>query len=212
VAATGTGEHAFKVVKRVERFAGNVIRVVSEEVTMPDGGTAVRDYVEHIGAVGAVALDFTRAPAGKVLLVRQYRHPVRRELWELPAGLLDVDGEPALVTAQRELWEEADLRAARWDVLVDLLPTPGSSNEAIRLYLAREITEVPDHEQHTRVAEEHTMTTEWVPLDTAVEWAFAGDIENAACVAGVLAAARARDTDWASLRPADAPWPSRPGH
>lgn len=203
-------EHAFDVVRSVERFAGPVINVVSDEVRMPDGGTAVRDYIVHIGAVGAVALDFADYPAGKVLLVRQYRHPVRRVLWELPAGLLDVDGEPALETAKRELWEEADLRAERWDVLVDLLTTPGCSDEAIRLYLARDVTEVPHAERHTRFAEEHTMTTEWVPLDTAVEWVLDGEIENAAAVAGVLAAARARDTGFTSLRPADAPWRARP--
>jgi ADP-ribose pyrophosphatase len=199
-------DFAFEVVKSTEQFAGPVIRVVSDEVTMPEGTTAVRDYVVHIGAVAAVAID----TAGRVLLVRQYRHPVRRSLWELPAGLLDVHGEPAVETAKRELWEEADLRADRWDVLVDLLTTPGCSDEAIRIFLARDITAVPHHERHTRSGEEHTMTTEWVPLDTAVEWAFAGEIENAACVAGVFAAARARDTEFASLRPADAPWPARP--
>jgi ADP-ribose pyrophosphatase len=202
-------EHAFEVVARTEHFKGNVIRLVSDEVTMPDGGTAVRDYIVHIGAVGAVALDFTADPSGRVMLVRQYRHPVGRTLWELPAGLLDIAGEPAVLTAQRELWEEADLRADRWDVLVDLLTTPGCSDEAIRLFLARDITVVPHDERHTRTAEEHTMTTEWVPLDTAVEWVFSGEIENAACVAGVLAAARARDTGFVSLRPADAAWPAR---
>lgn len=206
------GGHAFEVVNRIMRFTGNVITVVSDEVTMPDGGTAWRDYVMHTGAVAVVAVDFSEDQAGRVLLVRQYRHPVRRELWELPAGLLDVAGEPALETAKRELWEEADLKAGRWDVLVDLLTTPGSSDEAIRIFLARDVSAAPDGHRHTRVAEEHTMTTDWVPLDTAVEWALAGEIENAACVAGVLAAARARDTRWASLRPADAPWPSRPGH
>jgi 8-oxo-dGTP pyrophosphatase MutT (NUDIX family) len=203
-------EHVFEVVGRTERFTGNVIRVVSDEVTMPDGGTAVRDYVVHVGAVGAVAVDFSDDPAGKVLLVRQYRHPVRRVLWELPAGLLDVAGEPAVETAKRELWEEADLRAARWDVLVDMLTTPGSSDEAIRIFLARDVTGVPHDERHTRLGEEHTMTTEWVPLETAIGWVFAGEIENAACIAGVLAAARARDTGFVGLRPADAPWPARP--
>jgi ADP-ribose pyrophosphatase len=210
MAAATDHEHEFHVVSSTERFAGNVITVVSDEVAMPDGGTAVRDYVVHIGAVAAVAVDLAEAPAGRVLLVRQYRHPVRRILWELPAGLLDVAGEPAVETAKRELWEEADLRAERWDVLADLLTTPGSSDEAIRIFLARDVTAVPHHERHTRQGEEHTMTTEWLPLDTAVEMVFAGEIENAACVAGVLAAARARDTGFAGLRPADAPWPSRP--
>jgi 8-oxo-dGTP pyrophosphatase MutT (NUDIX family) len=200
------GAEVFEVVASKEQFAGPVFRVVSDEVMMPEGTTAVRDYMVHIGAVGAVALDHE----GRVLLVRQYRHPVRRTLWELPAGLLDVHGEPAVETAKRELWEEADLRAERWDVLVDLLTTPGCSDEAIRLYLARDVTAVPHDERHTRFAEEHTMTTEWVPLDTAVELALAGEMENAACVAGVLAAARARDNGFAGLRPADAPWSARP--
>jgi 8-oxo-dGTP pyrophosphatase MutT (NUDIX family) len=208
----GPGGHEFTVLGRVERFASRIFTVVTEQVTMPGGETLARDYLEHIGAVGAVALDFSAGPAGRVMLVRQYRHPVRRPLWELPAGLLDVAGEAAVSTAARELWEEADLRAARWDVLVDLLPTPGCSNEAIRLFLARDVTEVPSHERHTRVAEEQELTAEWVPLDTAADWALAGEIENAACVAGVLAAARARDSGWASLRPADAPWPARPGY
>lgn len=208
--AAPVDDHTFEVVGHVERFAGRFIKVVSDDVTMPGGGTEVRDYVLHIGAVGAVALDFSEDPAGRVMLVRQYRHPVRRELWELPAGLLDVAGEPALQTAQRELWEEADLRAARWDVLVDLLTTPGGSDEAIRLFLARDVSEVPEGERHARAGEEKIMTTQWVPLDTAVEWVLAGEIENAACAAGVLAAAHARDRGWAVLRPADAPWPSRP--
>ena len=144
--------------------------------------------------------------------MRQYRHPVRRELWELPAGLLDVAGEPAVESAKRELLEEADLLAERWDVLVDLLTTPGSSDEAIRIFLAGEISAVPQDDLHTRTGEEHSMITEWVPLDTAVERIFNGEIENAACVAGVLAAVHARDTGFANLRPADAPWPARPQH
>jgi ADP-ribose pyrophosphatase len=205
-------EHSFEVVASTEHFRGNVMTVVSDEVTMPDGGTAVRDYIVHIGAVAVVALDFTGDPGGRVMLVRQYRHPVRRVLWELPAGLLDVDGEPAVETGRRELWEEADLRAERWDVLIDLLTTPGCSDEAIRLFLARDITAVPAHEQHARTAEEHTMTAEWVPLDTAAKWVLAGEIENAAAVAGIMAAIHARDTGWVGLRPADAPWPARPNN
>ena len=68
---------------------GRIFSVVTDEVTMPGGGAAARDYVRHVGAVGVVALD----DAGRVVLVRQYRHPVGRHLWELPAGLIDVAGE-----------------------------------------------------------------------------------------------------------------------
>lgn len=223
-------DRPFGLVGRTERFAGKIFDVVSDEVRMPGGGTAVRDYVRHPGAVGVVAVR-TAPPAGaaggasdvgaaegtgaadgevQVLLVRQYRHPVARELWELPAGLLDVDGERAAATAARELAEEADLVAGRWDVLVDLLTTPGASDESIRLYLARDLRPVPAADRHTRTHEEASMTTRWVALDDAVEDVFAGVVENAAAAAGVLAAAVARTRNWEGLRPVDAPWPARP--
>lgn len=196
----------YRLIKRTERFSGPVIDVVSDEITMPDGGTAVRDWVVHPGAVGVVAID----DEDRVLLVHQYRHPVGRELWELPAGLLDVDGELAVVSAARELAEETDMRADRYDVLVDLLTTPGSSDEAIRLYLARGLSPVPDADRHTRHGEEATMTTHWFLLDDAVDRVLAGEIENAACAAGILAAAAARSRGWHHLRPPDAAWVARP--
>ncbi|TQS39895.1 NUDIX hydrolase [Cryptosporangium phraense] len=171
---------------------------------MPGGRTALRDWVVHPGAVGVVAVD----DADRVLLVHQYRHPVGRELWELPAGLLDVDGELAVVSAGRELAEEADLRAAEFEVLVDLLTTPGASNEAIRLYLARGLT--PTDAPFERHDEEATMTTRWFALDEAVDRVLAGEIENAAAAAGILAAAAARARGWKGLRPAGAPWTARP--
>ena len=198
---------SYEVVARTPQFSsGRVIEVVTDEVAMPDGGTALRDWVVHPGAVGVVALDSSE----RVLLVHQYRHPVGRELWELPAGLLDVDGEAGVISAARELAEETDLRASRYDVLVDLLTTPGASNEAIRIYLAREISPVPDAERHTRTGEEATMTTRWFPLDEAVDMVLAGAVENAAAAAGVLAAAAARSRDWKGLRSPDAPWAARP--
>lgn len=196
----------YQLVRRAERFTGKVIRLFSDEVTMPDGGTAVRDWVTHPGAVGVVALD----AQDRVLLVHQYRHPVGRVLWELPAGLLDVAGESALLSAARELAEETDVRAERYDVLVDLLTTPGSSDEAIRLFLARGISPVPPAERHTRTGEEATMTTRWLPLDEAVDLALAGEIENAACVAGILAVAAAHRRGWRGLRAPEAPWRARP--
>jgi ADP-ribose pyrophosphatase len=201
------GRHEFRVLSSTERFSGRVVSLVSDEIVLPGGGSSVRDYVVHPGAVAVAALD----DAGRIVLLRQYRHPVRADLWELPAGLLDVAGEPALETARRELWEEADLRAAEWHVLADLLTSPGGSDEAIRVYLARELSTVDETERHTREAEEAVMTIEAVGLDTAVDMVLDGTIQNATCAAGVLAAARARDTGFAGLRPADAPWAARPG-
>ncbi len=175
---------------------------------MPDGKTAVRELVEHPGAVGIVALD----DAGRVVLIRQYRHPVGRWLVELPAGLLDVPGEPAAETAKRELAEEANLRAATWHVLVDLRTSPGLTDEAVRVYLARDLTPVSEQDRHVGVEEETDLGMHRVPLDEAVASVFTGEIENSLAVAGLLAGAYARQRDWAPLRPADSPWAARPDH
>jgi ADP-ribose pyrophosphatase len=179
----------YAVRDRVERFRGGIFTVVTDTVELPDGSVVERDYVRHPGAVGVVPLD----DGGRVLLVRQFRVPVGRELWELPAGLVDVEGEPAAETARRELAEEADLHAGRLDPLVDLHTSPGSSNELIRIFLARDLTPVPDGERHERHAEEATLIVSWFALDEAVAMALRGDITNAAAVTGVLAAARVRD-------------------
>jgi ADP-ribose pyrophosphatase len=189
-----------------ERFAGPVFRLVTDEVRMPDGQYVNRDYLVHIGAVGVVALDLD----GKVVLVRQYRHPLRRQLWELPAGLADVAGEDVQATAARELAEEADLIAARWDRLIDVHTSPGCSNEMIRIFLARDLTPVPEAQLHVRTHEEAQMTTSWFDLDEAVRMVFAGEITNAAAVTGLLAAARVRDQDWLVLPGLCSP-PPNPG-
>ncbi|MGW0436742.1 NUDIX domain-containing protein [Micromonospora sp. NPDC003197] len=195
------GEHTYQVRSRQERFAGAVFSVVSDEVTMPGGGVATRDYARHVGAVGVVALD----DEGRVVLIRQYRHPVGRAIWELPAGLVDVAAEPLPAVALRELAEEVDLTAGRIDLLVDLHTSPGWSNEVIRIFLARDLAEVPAEQRHVRRDEEADLEVVRVDLDQAVTMALAGEITNSACVAGVLAAARARDEGFAALRVADAP-------
>ncbi|MFC7550707.1 NUDIX domain-containing protein [Plantactinospora sp. GCM10030261] len=195
--------HRYEVTARHERFSGAVFSVVTDEVTMPGGRTAARDYVRHVGAVGVVPLH----DDGSVTMVRQYRHAVGRYLWELPAGLVDQAGEDLADTARRELAEEVDLVAGRLDVLVDMDTSPGFSNERIRVFLARELTEVPVERRHERRDEEADMAVRRFALDEAVGMVLAGEITNAACVAGLLAAARARDAGWAALRPADAPLP-----
>lgn len=186
---------------------GHIIDVVRDEVDLGDAGVVTREYVDHPGAVAIVALD----EQDRVLLLRQYRHPVRSFLWEVPAGLLDVDGEKAVTAAARELGEEADLTAERWSVLTDYATTPGSSNEAVRVFLARGLAPVPEADRHVRTGEEAGMQPRWVPLDEAVARALDGSLHNPSTVVGILAAAASRAGGWASLRPADAPWPSRPG-
>ncbi|MEV4727495.1 MULTISPECIES: NUDIX hydrolase [Micromonospora] len=194
-------EHRYELLSRVQRYAGRIFTVVTDEVTMPGGGTATRDYARHVGAVAVVALD----DAGQVVLVRQYRQPVGRHLWELPAGLMDVAGEDLPVAAARELAEEADLTAARWDLLVDVHTSPGFSDEVVRVFLARELAEVPVGQRHERHDEEADLQVVRIDLDEAVGMALAGEITNGPCVAGLLAAARARDAGWSVLRRADTP-------
>lgn len=184
---------------------GMIWDVVAEQVDLGDGGRVRREFVDHPGAVAVIALDAD----DRLLLQRQYRHPVGRELWEPPAGLLDVDHEPAQAAAARELAEEADLVADRWDVLVDYFTSPGGSNEAIRMFLARDLREVPVEDRFAREAEELEMEPRWVSIDDAVAAVLAGQVHNPSAVVGILAVRAARAAGWSTLRPVDAPWPER---
>ncbi|GIM96343.1 NUDIX domain-containing protein [Paractinoplanes toevensis] len=188
---------AHETVSRSSRYEGPIFTVFTDQVTMSGGSTANRDVVQAKGAVGVVAID----EVGRVALICQYRHAVGKRLWELPAGLRDVAGEDLVVGAARELAEEADLRAGRWDLLIDLHTSPGFTDESIRIFLARELTPVPDADRHNRTDEEADIETAWFDLDEAVAMVFRGEITNAAAVGGVLATARARDEGWATLRP-----------
>jgi 8-oxo-dGTP pyrophosphatase MutT (NUDIX family) len=196
----------FEVLSTQHVFHGYAFDVRTDQVRMPEGTVAARDVVEHLGAVAVLAIDTD----DQVCLVNQYRHPVGENLLELPAGLLDVVDEPAWHTAQRELFEEAALRATDWQVLIDLYTSPGTTSEAIRVYLARGLTEVPAAERHAAEHEELVMTLEWYPLGQLVSMALAGELTNAPAVAAVLAADAARTAGWAGLRPVGAPWPAKP--
>jgi ADP-ribose pyrophosphatase len=195
----------YEVLASTERLSNRVFTIVTDEVRMPDGSVAERDYMRHVGAVGVVAVDAD----DNVVLVRQYRHPLRREIWELPAGLIDVPGEPLVAAAARELAEEADLRAARYDLLTDVNPSPGCSDEVIRLFLARDLSDVAEADRHARTHEEAAMTVERIPLERAVTMALGGEITNAACVIGILALAQAKARDWTMLRRVDEPLPNK---
>jgi len=188
-------------------YEGRIWDVVSDSFKLTDEGDAlVRDYIDHPGAVAVLPMN----DAGEVLLIKQYRHPVGMDLWEIPAGLLDVEGEDFVVGAARELAEEADLVASTWNVLVDFFNSPGSSSEAIRIYLARGLTEVPDHELHVRTDEEAEIELHWIPLEEAVAAVLEGRLHNPSAVVGILAAAAAKADSFGGLRPADAPWPAHP--
>ena len=146
------------------------------------GGEIVRQYVDHPGAAAVVAVD----DEGRVLLIQQYRHPIRRRDWEIPAGLLDVEGEEPLETARRELAEEVDLEAERWESLVSIFTTPGGNDEVVHLFLARGLRSVGT--PHDREDEEADIRQEWMPLGQAVEGVLAGRFRNGILAVGVLAA------------------------
>ncbi|MCV7419968.1 NUDIX hydrolase [Mycobacterium yunnanensis] len=195
-------DHEFTTVESETLYVGKIFALRADEVAMPGGRTARREVVEHFGAVGIVALD----DGGNVALIHQYRHPVGRRLWELPAGLLDIGGEAPHLTAARELEEEAGLAATEWAVLVDVISAAGFSDESVRLYLATGLTDVGRPEAHD---EEADLELRWFSLADAVDMVLTGEIVNSLAVAGILAASTVT-RDGRQPRPVDAPWPDRP--
>ncbi|GGM63703.1 NUDIX domain-containing protein [Microbacterium saperdae] len=168
-------------------FQGAVWDVRDDRVRYGDGEIR-RQYVAHTGAVAIVALDEQE----RVLLIQQYRHPIRHRDWELPAGLLDIAGEEPLEAARRELAEEADLVAAHWEPLVSSWTTPGGNDELIHVFLATGVSAAPA--VHAREDEEADIRVEWVPLDAAVDAVLAGRMRNGILSLGVLATSlRLRD-------------------
>lgn len=195
-------EHVFETASSETLYTGKIFALRSDQVRMPGGEVVTREIVEHYGAVAVVAMD----DDGNIPMIYQYRHAFGRRLWELPAGLLDVGGEAAHLTAARELMEEAGLKAESWTVLVDLDSTPGFSDESVRVYLATGLTQVERPEAHH---EEADLTLAWYPLADAARKVLSGEIVNAIAVAGILAA-QAVTTGFAQPRPVDSTWQDKP--
>lgn len=195
--------HAFQVLASHTAYIGQILALRVDQVTMPGGGSATREVFEHPGAVAVAAID----QQGRIVLVNQYRHPLGRRLWELPAGLLDVYGEDPAVTARRELAEEAELAAEAWSVLVDMVPSPGLTDESVRIYLASGLSAVdrPEEPRH----EEADLRVHRMPLVDAVRMVLAGEIVNGIAISGIMAAHLVR-SGAVEPRPVDTPWPDRP--
>lgn len=174
--------HDFKVLSSQLLFDAPIIAVRKDELAMPNEQVAYRDVVEHMGAVAVAAVN----DAGEIAMVHQYRHAVKRRLWELPAGLLDVKDESELAGAQREMVEEAGLKAAQWSVLADIVTSPGFCEETARVYLAQDLIEVERPEAFGD--EEADMDFAWIKLDEAVAKVLAGEINNSIAVTGIFAA------------------------
>ncbi|MDR2453124.1 MAG: NUDIX hydrolase [Bifidobacteriaceae bacterium] len=190
---------SYPVVRSETVFRGRVWDVVADAVALPGGQAVRREYMDHTGAVAVIAVD----DAVRVLLQRQYRHPARAELWEPPAGLLDVAGEPPAATARRELWEEADLEARDWRRLISFNSSPGGSSEVIHVFLARGLSLAPAGRRFARQDEEAALVPAWLGLDEAVGLVMAGALRSPTAVVGILAAAQARSAPggWDALPP-----------
>ncbi len=163
-------------------YEGAVWNVRSDTVRYGDG-EMTRQYVDHPGAAAVVAIDDER----RVVLIQQYRHPITQRDWEIPAGLLDVAGEPPLETAKRELSEEVDLAAEHWQHLVSMRTTPGGSNEVVHIFLARGLSAVEN--DFEREHEESDMLVERIELSEVVDAVLDGRVRNGILAVGALAAA-----------------------
>jgi 8-oxo-dGDP phosphatase len=201
---TAPPRHDFAVVGSTDIYTGKVMAVRRDEVRMPAGGTAVREIMEHPGAVAIAALDAD----DRLVMIYQYRHALGRRLWEMPAGLLDAAGEDPVETARRELAEEVGLAAQEWSTLIDVSPSPGFSDESVRVYLATGLTDI-GRPNLGADDEEADLEIHRIPLADAMAMAMDGTLVNASCVAGVLAVHAVR-TGAVRPRPAAAPWQDRP--
>ena len=185
------------VVAGARVWSGPIFAVDDERLVLSEGQEPVRREGEDSAQADGAA---------EILMVRQYRHPVRAMLWEIPAGLLDVAGEDPLTAARRELAEETDYEAASWHVLVDVYASPGFTTEGGRSFLARGLSLLPEAARVPREAEEAEFVPTWFRFDDVVDAVLAGRLHNPSTVMGVLAADRARARGWEGLREAGAGW------
>jgi ADP-ribose pyrophosphatase len=162
-------------------FHGKVWDIRRDTFELEPGHPIVREYTDHTGAVAVLAMDAD----GQVLLINQYRHPIGEYEWELPAGLLDVAGEPPLEAAKRELAEEVDVAASTWTELISFYTSPGGSNELLHIYRAEDLTSTP---VFARTEEEAQIVVRWAPLQEVVDAVLAGRLRNSILIVGVLAA------------------------
>ncbi|QCB28388.1 NUDIX domain-containing protein [Corynebacterium endometrii] len=174
--------HTFEVTDSDLILDAPIIAVRRDTVRMPGGSLAHREVVEHFGAVAVAAVD----SEGRIAMVKQWRQSVKRRLWELPAGLLDIKDEDPLECAKRELQEEAGLSAKSWMGLADLVTSPGFCEEAVRVYLATDLSAV--ERPSPADDEEADLSMDWVDLEEAAARVVRGEINNSIAVSGILAA------------------------
>ena len=160
-------------------YTGKITSIRRDELTRGDGKTFVRETAVASDAVGIVAMD----DKGRILLIRQYRHPMGRPVWEIPAGRMDVEGEKPEETALRELREEADTEASSVELLTLFLNSAGWTTEKTYVYLAKDLMDVPEFQREN---EEADIEKKWLSLNEAAELVKSGEIDDAKTVIGIL--------------------------
>ncbi len=167
------------VIGKESKYQGGIIDVEKWQVRLPNGETASRDVVLHIGAAAVVAVD----EENRVAMVRQFRCPVNRITMEIPAGKLDAADEDPLLCAKRELEEETGLRAEHWQKLVETQTTPAFCTEKISIYMARGLSQ---HQSHTD--EDEFISAEFIPLEELLLLIREGKLCDGKTVMGLLLA------------------------
>lgn len=188
------------VVSTSVEYGGKIWSIVKDTFTL-GGQDVTRDYLKHMGAVAVVAVN----DKNEVLTIHQYRHPVAANLLEIPAGLLDFPEESAFEAAKRELKEETGYSANRWWTLVDFCTTPGSSTEAVRIFLAKDLV-FEGFDAAKLDAEESELEPKWLPLEQLMESVAKGEISSPTAVLGLTSYVALVDRN---LRNPEADWPMR---
>ena len=165
-----------KTVSSEKVFEGRIIKVKVDRVEMPDGSVATRELVEHPGGVGIVAI----TDKDEIILVEQYRKPLDKAIYEIPAGKLD-PGEHHRTCGIRELGEETGLSAKVFDYMGFIYPSPGFTDEVTHVYLAKELTQGETHPD-----DDEFLDVKKVPFDTAIKMVMDGEINDAKSVFGIL--------------------------
>lgn len=162
--------------KQREIFQGRIIRLTQEQVTLPNGQHMDMEVVHHPGGVAVLALDGQQ----RLCLLRQYRHLTGGWIWEIPAGKIDHQ-EPTVMTAQRELREEAGLTAPEFIYLGKTISSPGIFTEIVHVYLATDLQQVAQQHEPEELIEVH-----WIELATIHDWIADGTIYDAKTIVGVM--------------------------
>ena len=173
----------FRRVGEHDVHQGHVWKVVVADFEGPEGQPFTRDIVRSPGAVGVVPLVFDAEGNPSVVLLRQWRPPYEAVIFEIPAGMRDIPGEPTAETAARELGEEAGLAPGRLDLLTEFYPSPGMTDSVCSVYLATGCTAVP---RALHGPEEEHSTLIHLPFEDALAMVDDGRIVDAKTVIGIL--------------------------